>query len=144
MSFLKKNSSAAAHLSFFDSFSNLSNLECLGLISYLQISVNKYKVLRKFFIKKNINILESYHNILEFKKSFIPSSLKISENTAIMPVADDLKNSLSSNVDFNSIKNSRENKIFLKYSGDGMTDGSDYQSQILVKIVPFFLLPHTN
>ena len=127
LSILKKNSSAAAHLSFFDSFSNLSNLECLGLISYLQISVNKYKVLRNFFIKKNINILGSYHNILEFKKNFIPFSLKISENTAIMPVADVLKNSLSSLVDFNSIENSTEIKIFLKYGGDGMTDGSDYK-----------------
>ena len=121
-----ENNPAVKNLSFSDSF-KLSNIECLGLLSYLQISVNKYKNLRKFLLKNNINILQRYQDLLEFRKTFIPSSLSITENTAEMPLFDVLENTLFSILDFNSLDSSEEIKVFAKYGGDGMTDGSDYK-----------------
>ena len=91
LSCISENSIVSQSLSFNDSESNLSEIECLGLSSFLNLSVNKYKSLRKFLIKKNINILIRYENLLSFKKSFIPSSLSLTENCAKMPVVDILK-----------------------------------------------------
>ena len=100
----------------------LSELECLGLMSYLHLSVNKYKVLREFLKKKQINALASYSSILDYKKSNIPSSLSLTENSAVMPIYDVLTDSLKAILDFSSLDNFEEITIFVKYGGDGMTD----------------------
>ena len=86
LSILESNSAAAKNLSFSKSFDALSSIECLGIMSYLQLSVNKYKSLRNFLLQRNSNILARYQDILDFRHSHIPRSLVITENFAIMPL----------------------------------------------------------
>ena len=112
LSVLGENPSAVKDLSFIEP-NSLTNHDCLGLMSYLHLSVNKYKSLRKFFVQRNINVLARYQDILDFKQSYIPNSLAITENSAIMPLSEVLKNSIINILNFEYINSSEEIRDFI-------------------------------
>ena len=107
--------SPSSNLAFSESFSMLSDIECLGLISVLAISINKYKFLQNFLLSKSINVFARYESLLSFKKSIIPASLSITENSAIIPIADILKNSLTSLLDFSTIDCLADIQVYVKF-----------------------------
>ena len=71
--------------------------------------------------------MSRYETLLSFRKSFIPNSISLTENSIKIPIIDILKESLVSSLDFNSLDSTQEINIFAKYGGDGMSDGSEYK-----------------
>ena len=108
-------------------FFELSEIECLSLMIYFDISVNKYKKLRKFFIDKNMPFLKRYQDVLDFKKKYCSVSTIITENTLKASFSSVLENSIRNLLNFSSIPSNEMIDVSVKYGGDGLTDGSDYK-----------------
>ena len=128
--YLKNNSDSldlSSKLDLSSSFNKFSSIECVSIMSFLHLSVGKYKILSKFLKSKNIDILCCYDSILNFKKQYIYLPLTQSECLVKVSLASLLNNSIPSLINFAQLDEELPIEIFTKYGGDGLTDGSDYK-----------------
>ena len=128
-----KDINFSSKLDLSSSFCKLSPFDCVGIMSFLNLSVSKYNILKKFLDLKGIKILVSYKKILEYKQLNIYLPLDIIENTVKTTLSAIFFNTLFSILNFSELSNQAPIKVFLKYGGDGMTDGSDYK---IIKRLP--------
>ena len=75
-------------------FNKLTSLECVSLLTFLNISVSKYNVLKNFFESRRINFFLGYDALLSYKKQNIYIKSDISENSIISTFSDMLKKTL--------------------------------------------------
>ena len=122
------DSQAVKKLKLSDSYpENITCTEAWALISKLDLSVRKYKFLKKILIKKNCNILPSYKILLDYKKKNLSVPVENCDLYIKCTLADKLKSFIKSLELPASTLSNKTLHILLKYGGDSCTGGWDYK-----------------
>lgn len=113
---------------------NFSNEEALALCLDLNLTVNKYKLLRKRLQEKNINVLPSYEQLSKTKQESIPLPLQITDVSASVNLQDLLDHTakriiMSMKLDESNLA-CKDFILYSKWGCDGSSGQSVYKQQI--------------
>ena len=110
-------------IDFLPAFNGLSEIDCITLMSFLDLSVAKYEYLCQFLVKRNMPSLFSYRTLYEYKKINLYTDTFFSENSAISTFSGVLVKTLEGIVNFSKLDSNEPIEIAIKYGADG----SDYK-----------------